>query len=177
MAKSTRKQSTITLQVRLGLKIRINGGAILMKKRFSECVVIAGVAVALLSGCGSTSYADGTYTGQSSVYESDEDEGNGNGYGVVTITIKDNTITACEYTTYEPDGTLKDSDYGMQNGEVANRDYYNKAQKAIAACEKYASSLVSTNDLGKVDAISGATINYDNFKEAVKDALNKAKTK
>jgi major membrane immunogen (membrane-anchored lipoprotein) len=128
----------------------------------------------MVSGCGSKSYADGTYTGQSSVYESDEDEGNGNGYGVVTLTIADNEIVACTYLTYEPDGTLKDEDYGLQDGSVANRDYYNKAQKAIAACAVYAEDLVQTNDVKKVDAISGATINYNNFKEAVKDALKQA---
>jgi major membrane immunogen (membrane-anchored lipoprotein) len=110
------------------------------------------------------------------VYESDEDEGNGNGYGVVTLTIQDNTIVSCTYLTYEPDGTLKDEDYGLQDGAVANRDYYNKAQKAIAACDVYAEDLVETNDLKKVDAVSGATINYKNFEEAVKDALKQAET-
>jgi major membrane immunogen (membrane-anchored lipoprotein) len=148
-----------------------------MKKKIFSVLGILSMSMCLLTGCGSKNYADGTYTGKSSVYESDEDEGNGNGYGVVTITIKDNTITACTYETYEPDGTLKDANYGMQNGEVANRDYYNKAQKAIAACDKYAESLVSKNDIGEVDAISGATINYDNFTEAVKDALKQAEIK
>jgi major membrane immunogen (membrane-anchored lipoprotein) len=146
-------------------------------KKILTCVCIATVALAMLSGCGSKSYADGTYTGQSSVYESDEDEGNGNGYGVVTLTIQDNTIVSCTYLTYEPDGTLKDEDYGLQDGAVANRDYYNKAQKAIAACDVYAEDLVETNDLKKVDAVSGATINYKNFEEAVKDALKQAETK
>jgi major membrane immunogen (membrane-anchored lipoprotein) len=145
-------------------------------KKILTCVCIAAVALAMLSGCGSKSYADGTYAGQSSVYESDEDEGNGNGYGVVTLTIQDNTIVSCTYLTYEPDGTLKDEDYGLQDGAVANRDYYNKAQKAIAACDVYAESLVETNDLKKVDAVSGATINYKNFEEAVKDALKQAET-
>jgi major membrane immunogen (membrane-anchored lipoprotein) len=135
------------------------------------------LSAGMLVGCGSKNYADGTYTGQSSIYESDDDDGNGNGYGVVTITIKDNQITKCTYETYEPDGTLKDSDYGMQDGEIANRDYYNKAQKAIAACEKYAESLIKTNDVSEVDAISGATINYNNFEEAVEDALKQAETK
>jgi major membrane immunogen (membrane-anchored lipoprotein) len=148
-----------------------------MKKKFLSFFGILSFSICMLTGCGSKSYADGTYTGQSSVYESDEDGGNGNGYGVVTITVKDNTITECTYKTYEPDGTLKDADYGMQNGEIANRDYYNKAQKAIAACEKYASELVETNDVNKIDAISGATINCDNFHEAVKDALSQAETK
>jgi major membrane immunogen (membrane-anchored lipoprotein) len=148
-----------------------------MKKKILSVLGILSMSICMLAGCGSQNYADGTYTGKSSVYESDEDEGNGNGYGVVTITIKDNAITACTYETYEPDGTLKDTDYGMQNGEVANRDYYNKAQKAIAACGKYAENLVSKNDINEVDAISGATINYDNFTEAVMDALKQAEAK
>jgi major membrane immunogen (membrane-anchored lipoprotein) len=146
-----------------------------MKKKFLLFFGILCLSVCAFTGCGSKNYADGTYTGQSSVYESDDS--NGNGYGVVTLTIKDNAVTECTYETYEPDGTLKDSDYGMQDGEIANRDYYNKAQKAIAACEKYANQLVETNDVGEVDAITGATINYNNFKEAVKDALSKAETK
>ncbi len=146
-----------------------------MKKKFLLFFGMLCFSVCVFTGCGSKNYADGTYTGQSSVYESDDS--NGNGYGVVTLTIKDNTITECTYETYEPDGTLKDSDYGMQDGEIANRDYYNKAQKAIAACEKYANQLVETNDVSEVDAITGATINYNNFKEAVKDALSKAETK
>jgi major membrane immunogen (membrane-anchored lipoprotein) len=146
-----------------------------MKKKFLSCFVIASMTAAMLSGCGSSNYADGTYTGQSSVYESDDD-GNGNGYGVVTLTIKDNKIVECSYQTYEPDGTLKDENYGMKDGSVANRDYYNKAQKAIAACDVYAQKLVDTNDVGQVDAVSGATINYDNFTEAVLDALQQAET-
>jgi major membrane immunogen (membrane-anchored lipoprotein) len=148
-----------------------------MKKRLLLCFAACFGAAAMLAGCGSSNYADGTYTGRSSVYENDEDEGNGNGYGVVTLTIKDNTIVECSYQTYEPDGTLKDEDYGMQEGSVANRDYYNKAQKAIAACEVYAQQLVDTNNVRDVDAISGATINYDNFTEAVLDALDQAKVK
>jgi major membrane immunogen (membrane-anchored lipoprotein) len=142
-----------------------------MKKRLFSVLGICVLSAALFMGCGGKSYLDGTYTGQSSVYESDEDDDNGNGYGVVTITIENGQITGCIYDTYEPDGTLKDSDYGLQDGEVSNRDYYNKAQKAVAACEKYAESLVETKDIDEVDAVSGATINYNNFKEAVKDAL------
>jgi major membrane immunogen (membrane-anchored lipoprotein) len=147
-----------------------------MKKRMIACICVSAAVLSILSGCGTKNYADGIYTGQSSVYESEEDEGNGNGYGVVTLTIQDNTIVACTFLTYEPDGTLKDEDYGLQDGTVANRDYYNKAQKAIAACQVYAENLVQTNDVKKVDAISGATINYNNFKEAVKDALKQAET-
>ena len=125
-----------------------------------------GLLVIVLAACGgSASYKDGTYTGQSAMYEG-EDDGSGAGYGVVNLTLKDNKITACEYNTYELDGTLKDENY---------QDFYNRAQRARLACPKYAEQLVATGDLKKVDGISGATISYNEFKEAVTDALNQAK--
>ena len=131
----------------------------------------------LLSGC-SANYADGTYTAQSSVYEGLEDEDGdegGDGYGVVTITVKDNVITDCEFTTYMTDGTVKDEEYGKKDGEIANQDYYNKAQRAVKASQNYAEQLAAKGDLKEVDAISGATISYDEFKEAVRLALKQAK--
>lgn len=155
-----------------------------MKKK----ICLAGVAVAscgiLMAGCGggSKSYADGTYTGQSSVYtaadlgieDEDDDDEAANGYGVVEITIEDGAVTSCDFTTYEENGDLKDEDYGMIDGEVKNRDYYNKAQKAIQACDKYEEQLVETGNIDDVDVISGATINYHNFVDAVDAALSQA---
>lgn len=130
----------------------------------------------ILSACGgSASYADGDYEAQSAIYEADEEDDGGDGYGVVKLTIKDNTITACEFTTYMPDGTLKDADYGKEGGVVANQDYYNKAQRAVAACSNYAEQLVAKGELSAVDCISGATISYGEFQEAVKLALKDAK--
>ena len=134
----------------------------------------------LLAGC-SSSYADGTYTAQSSIFEGLEDEEfeeygeNGDGYGVVTITIKDNVIVDCEFTTYTPDGEVKDEEYGKKDGEIANQDYYNKAQRAVKGSQEYAKQLAAKGDLKQVDAVSGATISYDEFKEAVKEALKQAK--
>ncbi len=146
-----------------------------MKKIFLFTTMTAMVA-SLISGCGSSnvSYKDGVYTGQSSVYESDDGTDNGNGYGVVTITIEDGIISDCTYQTYEEDGTLKDEEYGKEDGRIANKDYYNKAQKANAACAEYANMLVANGQLDGIDAISGATINYNEFVEAVEDALAKA---
>ena len=147
-----------------------------MKTRHIAILVLyALMALALLTACGGgANYADGTYTGTSSVYEGDED-GSGAGYGVATITIKDNVITACEFQTYEPDGTLKDENYGKQNGEVANVDFYNKAQRAVLASAKYGEQLAEVGALKEVDAITGATISYGEFQEAVEDALSQAK--
>ena len=151
-----------------------------MKKLFSlACIVMASVFA--IAGCGSSSsatYKDGTYTAQSSVFEGMEDEDGeegGEGYGEVTITIKDNVITACEFTTYMPDGTKKDDDYGKKNGEIANQDYYNKAQRAVKASANYAEQLAAKGSLDEVDAITGASISYQEFQEAVELALKQAK--
>ena len=147
-----------------------------MKKRIS--VIGIGLLGALLLGGCAANYADGTYTAQSSVYEGIEDEDGdegGDGYGVVTITVKDNVITDCAFTTYMTDGTVKDEEYGKKDGEIANQDYYNKAQRAVKASQNYAEQLAAKGDLKEVDAISGATISYDEFKEAVRLALKQAK--
>ncbi|MBQ8922175.1 MAG: FMN-binding protein [Oscillospiraceae bacterium] len=149
-----------------------------MKKRniLLGAVLLCGLC---LAGCGEDetpkNYKDGTYTAKSEQYVNDDEADTaGNGYGVVTLTIKDNKITECEFKTYELDGTLKDAEYGKENGEIANRDFYNKAQKAVGACDQYASRLVEKGSLKGVDAISGATINYGEFKEAVSIALEQA---
>lgn len=153
-----------------------------MRRKFAAALLFFAAALAL-TGCGggggkAKTYADGTYEGTSDVYiNEDEDSEDGNGYGVVTITIENNVITACTYQTYEVDGTLKDEDYGKEGGQIANKDYYRKAQKAVAACEKYAQSLVESGSLDEVDAISGATVNYDEFRQAVKAALAEAEVK
>ena len=130
------------------------------------------VIICILSGCGTANYNDGTYEGKSSLHEGN---GDGDGYGIAKITLDNNKIVACEFKTYQTDGTLKDENYGKQNGEIANTDFYNKAQRAVIASQKYADQLAKVGDLKKVDAVSGATISYSEFKEAVEDALSKAK--
>ena len=147
-----------------------------MKK--TVLIAAAALLAAALAGCGSgaKTYKDGTYTAESSVYESledDEDEG-GAGYGVVTITLKDNVITDCQFTTYMPDGTAKDENYGKEDGEIANQDYYNKAQRAVKASQNYAEQLAAKGSLDQVDAITGASISFDEFNEAVDLALKQA---
>ena len=146
-----------------------------MKKRFALLLGTAMIGGMLLStACGEKNYADGTYSERSSEYVSDDGTTDGNGYGVVTLTIQNNQITECEFKTYELNGTLKDAEYGKENGEIANKDFYNKAQKAVGACDEYAKALVQKGNIKAVDAISGATVNYSEFQEAVKLALKQA---
>ena len=133
----------------------------------------------MLAGCGSSavSYNDGTYEARSAEYINEDGSEDGNGYGIVKVTIKDGAISECSFTTYELDGTPKGEDYGKKSGSVANKDFYNKAQKAVGACEKYAEQLVLAGNIDGVDAISGATINYSQFVEAADAALAQAEKK
>ena len=136
------------------------------------------VIIAILTACGgSVKLADGSYEGTSSVYTNPDGSDAGNGYGVVKITVKDNAITECTFKTYEPDGKEKDSEYGKKQGSVANRDFYNKAQKAVKACDEYANKLMQSGNPDDIDAISGATINHGQFVEAAKIALKEAEAK
>ena len=84
--------------------------------------------------------------------------------------MKDNKITACTFKTYELEGTLKDENYGAE----LTQENRLKAQKAVQANERYAQLAVKSGSLDGVDAISGATISYQELKEAVNDALKKA---
>ena len=149
-------------------------------KKFTAISLAVVLTAGMLSGCSGgkkVSYKDGTYEAQSSVFENDDGTDDGNGYGVVSLTITDGKISECSFLTYENDGTRKDEEYGKEDGRIANKDYYNKAQKANAACAEYASMLVQNGQLDGIDSISGATINYREFKEAVEAALKEAEEK
>ncbi|MDR1251936.1 MAG: FMN-binding protein [Treponema sp.] len=121
-------------------------------------------AVFLMAGCGNSGYKDGTYSGRSGP----DDDG---AFGEVTLTIADGKITGCGFVTWQKDGSIKDENYGKINGEIANRSYYEKAQLAVTAMEKYALDLSTTGSLNDVEAVTGATIAYNQFREAAEEAL------
>jgi major membrane immunogen (membrane-anchored lipoprotein) len=131
------------------------------------CVFIF-CAVALLSACSKNALHDGVYEGQSE----EDDTG---AYGRVFITVKDGKIAACDFVTWQKDGTIKDEDYGKVNGEISNRDFYEKAQLAVRAMKRYAEQYAETQDLNAVDAVSGATIAYNQFLEAAEEAFMRAR--
>ena len=57
----------------------------------------------------------------------------------------------------------------------AGDEKYRKAQIAVEGFSTYADKLVEVQDPNEVDAVSGATVSNKEFKEAVWDALEKAK--
>lgn len=110
------------------------------------------------------SLKEGTFEGVSSK----DDEG---AYGKVKITIENKRIETVEFQTIQKDGSIKDSEYGKRNGEITNQNFYNKAQLAVNAMKSYSQELEKKQSLDEVEAVSGATISYNQFKEAVEDAL------
>lgn len=136
-------------------------------------LVLYALLTTTLSSCGGKvspkGYADGVYTGRSSDHGDDED-GHGAGYGTVEVTVKDGKVADCAFVLYELDGTVKDETYGAG----MTKENRLKAQKAVQSAAKYASMLAEGGSAAGVDVISGATISYHEFLEAVDDALAKA---
>ena len=148
-----------------------------MKKFF---VIICAVGI-IFTGCGGeekssvpkpatnkinlSNAKDGIYTVESSLDEK-------LGKSVLTLTIRDKKITAAEFTGYDLFGNVKNEDYGSLTGKESAD--YKKAQTAVNAIKIYPQQLVETQDLSKVDAISGATISYDQFVETTKRAVEEA---
>ncbi|MDR1306717.1 MAG: FMN-binding protein [Treponema sp.] len=131
-------------------------------------VLLAVLLPVLLTGCGKAAHKDGIYTGQSG----EDDTG---AWGEVTLTIEGGEVRDCVFVTRQKDGTVKDENYGKVNGEISNRDFYDKAQLAVEAMKKYAAEYRKAGNVNDVEAVSGATIAYDQFLEAVERALEKAK--
>ena len=125
-------------------------------------------AILLIAGCGGGAYKDGVYAGKSG----EDDRG---AWGEVRITIEAGKVSGCEFVTRQKDGTVKDGNYGKINGEISNQVYYDKAQLAVEAMKKYAADYLESGSLKDVEAVSGATIAYDQFLEAVENALATAK--
>jgi major membrane immunogen (membrane-anchored lipoprotein) len=130
--------------------------------------IIVFCAAVVLLGCSKAGLRNGVYQGTSGA----DDTG---AYGVITLTVAGGNIAACDFVTRQKDGTVKGEDYGKVNGEIANRDFYEKAQLAVRAMKRYAEQYAETRDLNAVDAISGATIAYNQFLEAAEEALRAAR--
>ena len=108
---------------------------------------------------------NGTYTAESSRDEK-------LGKSTLTLTIKDKKIIDAQFTGYDLFGNEKDETYG----EILGKDSadYKKAQIAVQAIKNYPVQLLETQDLNKVDAISGASISYSQFKETAEKILSEA---
>lgn len=170
----------------------------MMKKLMLAATALA--MVALVAGCGDDKKAappkasdvyrapkidtagllakakDGTYKEKAMTNGASGETGD-DSYTILTLTIKNHKITDAKYVGYLKDGKVKDTEYGKTHGKAENKVYYNKAQLAVNANKTFAEKLVKTQQMNKVDAISGATYSYKAFMEAGQHALEKAAKK
>lgn len=152
-----------------------------MKRRVSAFIAAGLTAAAVLTGCAGggaaavekdTVLKPGTYTGQSSESAAED----GGGYAIVTLTVgSDNQVESVEFETYEKNGDSKDTDsYGTTNAQSSDGEPFDNAQAAREACDSYVEQYMEKKNIEDIDAISGATVSYNQFKEALGIALQKA---
>ncbi|MDR1506388.1 MAG: FMN-binding protein [Treponema sp.] len=141
-----------------------------MRKKTKRVLLPAALLLAalFLAACGNAELRDGVYAGRSG----EDDTG---AWAEVSVTISQGKVQACKFISRQKDGTVKGEDYGKINGEISNRDFYEEAQLAVAAMKKYNAEYLKAGNLDDVQAVSGATNSYNQFLEAVDDALKTAK--
>ena len=93
------------------------------------------------------------------------------GHSEITLTIKDHQITDVQFDGYTKTGHLKDADYGNDKESALQK----KAKIAVTAMKSYAVQLKETQSIDGVDAITGATVSYQQFVEAAMEAMAQAK--
>lgn len=150
-----------------------------MKKILSAVVALLLIA-SLAAGCGKTTTPSSS-TNQSSntensiqyvdgTYKASFDYVDGHGWKpFLEVEVKDKKIVKVNFDYINPDGKLKSQD-----------ENYNKAMKAKAGTSpaeytvKFNEGLVKTQNIDKVETVSGATHSFENFKQLAKALLDKA---
>ncbi|MDO4788325.1 MAG: FMN-binding protein [Johnsonella sp.] len=110
------------------------------------------------------SYKDGVYSGESS-----KDEFGGK--ITVEISVKDGKITEASMKDLDKNGVEKGEEYGK---DIGQEGLYKKAQQAVEGAKQYPVLLVESGSIENMDAVSGATVSFKVFKEAVENALSGA---
>ena len=103
---------------------------------------------------------DGVYTAESTADKH-------HGTGRLTVTIQDHRVTQAEFVGIDRHGEIKGESYGKHGNETDDQSY-KKAQNALRANAAYAKQLVEEQDPNKVDAITGASVSYQQFTETAK---------
>lgn len=115
-----------------------------------------------------TTYKDGTYKVKTGL----DDEGY---FTEATVTIKNDKITNVEWCIYDSNSNNSPFDENYKTKFVGNSLYTKQCEDDWNGSRNYSSELIKTQDMSKVDAVSGATWTYNKFKSVVTKALKKAK--
>lgn len=120
--------------------------------------------IPLLSGCGeSKAMKDGFYTAEMSEYSHGWKE-------YLCIMVKNDTIVYAEFNAKNPSGYIKawDNAY-MRNMYTVNGTYPNEYTRT------YVAGLIDTQNPDAIDAISGASSSWNNFRSLSAAVISQAK--
>ncbi len=123
------------------------------------------LVTAMLVSCGKKApLKDGVYTSESA--------GHRVGHSKIILEVKDQKIAKVTFLCYDKKGNIKDKEYGKKSG---NAEFYQRAQEAVKGMRSYEQQINEKKELEAVDAVSGATISFRQFNEAMELALEKAR--
>jgi len=115
----------------------------------------------------SCKYKDGTYEV--------ETEPDNEGYITKgTLTIKEGIITEVDWGLFDSNLDNKPFDENYAEVFVNNKAFFDQSQSDWTGSRGYSSKFIETQDLEKVDAVTGATWTNEKFIEIMKLALKKA---
>lgn len=134
---------------------------------------VAEVIMAAVIGDTVGIYKDGTYTVETEKPDAESY------ITKATVTIKDGKITAVDWTIYDVprDNKPFDADYKEvfnNDSDPNNKKYYQQSIDDWNGSRGYAPQLIETQDVSKVDAVSGATWPYKKFVNIINMALEQA---
>jgi major membrane immunogen (membrane-anchored lipoprotein) len=116
----------------------------------------------------SVNYKDGTYEGKSrSIYINEPY------WGSVKITLKNGSFTNISFTIRDS-GLHETFDGNYEKHFQGNAVYIQQCRNDWIGVQKYPDKLSETQNINKVDAMSGATWSCNIFKASVKEALKNA---
>jgi FMN-binding domain. len=134
-----------------------------------KMVFLVSIVLVVLAFSVNKSYKDGIYYGSSrSVYTSEPY------YGCTKIAIENGKISKVEFS-------IRDSakheyfDDKYEKYFAGNQEYIQQCRNDWKGVQSYPASLLKSQDVDSVDAITSATWSYNLFKASVQKALSKAK--
>jgi major membrane immunogen (membrane-anchored lipoprotein) len=152
------------------------GGNKEMKKKSIELVICMVIAASLIS-CGgklvstaevSSRLKDGIYT----VETNPDSEGF---FEKATVKINGGKITAVDWGIFDSARSNKPFDDKYEEVYAGNAAYIQQSRNDWKGSRGYGPKLIETQDINKVDIVSGATWTHKKFERVVKMALNDAK--
>lgn len=143
-----------------------------MKKKYLIMIAIL-VTVSSSLGCQSKNVAEGEKNKyKNGTYEAKTDAGTEGFHSEATLKISNNKISDVQWKIVDQNGRVFDKTYEEVYPNSAL--YQQQCRSDYKGAITYSPKLIQTQDIDKVDAVSGATWSYNKFVEVVSKALDKA---